>query len=479
MASREVLELIPNIITEVELGKNNLGANTGVICNKCTCEEGRVECSYRNLALEDAYFESIASLKATELDLSGNTMKIFSTLPVLPLKRLNLSRCGISILDKSPFTNLKDLEHLDLSYNELSTSAITRQSLAGPIPENRMMPTPFINITYLSLAYNDIHSLQKDLFIFMMELKSLDLSGNPLVSIDQVTMGALTDLIKLKELRLSACDLESLPDGLLRRQRHLKILDLSNNRFTTVPNVLSESVNLVYLNFNKNLISSIDERTAISNLTKLEELHLSGLTRLQSIGAGALGGLAKLISLHITHNPRLSSLDPNFLVWEDEFGEERWPPIQKLYLNNNNISQINPHYLDKWEDLVAVNFTSNPYMCDCSNQWMVEVLVPTLRRIVNDSDNIMMCRKPLDMRGQPISYLHDTSKQLPCSESLTIDNTSGPSVAIVLGIMIGVFVTFPLVFIVVLLWRNGYFSRCRDRLRSKDVDYDDEETDAF
>ncbi|XP_052748967.1 leucine-rich repeat neuronal protein 2-like isoform X2 [Galleria mellonella] len=485
MPSREVEELIPNLISEEDLGHNNLENNeptwplTVSLCKKCACDNEKVDCRDHNLLiLEDDDLGGLISTNVVELDLSGNPIKALKRLPKLPIERLNLSRCDLSYLDGSPFLKLKNLEYLDLSYNQLPTSAITRMTLAGYLEDDFILPRRFPNIRSLSLAYNNIHSLQKDAFIFMTELQFLDLTGNPLVFIDQVTMAAITDLSKLKELRLSGCELESIPDGLLRRQRYLERLDLSSNKFTTVPTVLSETVNLLYLNLDGNLISSLTEKTALSNLSKLEELHFSGFTRLQSIGPGALGGLANLVSLYITDNPKLTNLDPNFLIWEEN-EEEKWPPIKQLYLNNNNISEISPDYVVNWGELVAANFSNNPYVCDCSNQWMVDVLVPMLRRIVKDDDNAMTCRKPPVLRSQAISYLHDISKQLECPSSVMMRTVNRPNTAIVLGIMIGIFVTFPMVFLIVLLWRRGFFLRCRKRMMRSDDKYEDEETDAF
>ncbi|XP_059056716.1 leucine-rich repeat neuronal protein 3-like [Achroia grisella] len=478
----EVGELM--LTTEAELGaENNIEENwplTVSLCKKCICENKKVECSDSDsFTLQDGDLEGLIATDVEELNLSGNSLKTLTELPKLSIQTLNLSWCDLSFLDGSPFLKLKNLKYLDLSHNDLPTSAINKISLAGYLEDNFVLPRRFPDITSLNLAYNDIHSLQKDVFIFMMELQSLDLSGNPLGYLDQVTMGAISDLTKLKELRLSGCGLESIPEGLLRRQRRLERLDLSNNKFTSVPTVLSEPVSLLYLNLNRNLISSLNEKSAITSLTELKELHLSGLSMLQSIGAGALGGLPNLNSLYITYNPKLTNIDPSFLMWIEENEEERWPPIKELHLNNNNISHISSNYVDNWRELVAINVSSNPYMCDCSNQWMVDVLVPLVRRIDSDADNDMICKKPPDMRGLTIGYLYDISKRLECLSELTMGNNETSNAGIILGIMIGIFVTFPIVFLIVLLWKRGFFLRCRRRLvRDNDI-YDVEETDAF
>ncbi|KOB70314.1 Leucine-rich transmembrane protein [Operophtera brumata] len=243
------------------------------------------------------------------VDLSQNPLTTVTRISSLPIQTLNLSNCEITTLEDASF---------------------------GPlIPEKGLVP--FEKVRYLSLAYNDLHSLPQDVFTFMSGLTTLDLSGNPLAFIDQVTMAAITDL----ELYLSGCELETLPEGMFRRQRRLRRLDLSDNRFTTVPAVLSEAANLL----------------AIKNLTKLQDLRLCRNSKLQNISAGALGGLPNLVSLHICYNPRLTVIDPDFLSFTDDHDVEIWPTLTEL---------------------TAVDATSNPYTCDCKNQWAVDVLVPML-----------------------------------------------------------------------------------------------------
>lgn len=58
-------------------------------------------------------------------------------------------------------------------------------------------PEQFPHLRKLTLAHNALHALPPDLFSFMRRLSTLDLDGNPLAVIDQVTMGALSELGEL------------------------------------------------------------------------------------------------------------------------------------------------------------------------------------------------------------------------------------------------------------------------------------------
>ncbi|XP_053621888.1 slit homolog 1 protein-like [Plodia interpunctella] len=471
-------------LSQIENDDTGQPTNTNVVCSVCTCEQHYVDCSGKEIK-KMFQEEEWADLNVTgilNLDFSGNPLNILYKVPDLPISKLNLSHCELGDIVDGAFGELEELESLDLSQNHLSTAAVSKKIFAAALLIPDGIPSPdapkpvFSNMRNLSLAYNDIHALPKDIFMFMPDLRLLDLSGNPLSLIDQVTMVALSD-IKLTDLSLASCELESLPEGLLRRQRRLKRLDLSNNRFTTIPSVLGEAVNLVALNFDRNSLTNLTEKTALLSLNKLQELRLCRQSRLQFIAAGALGGLESLTSLYITNNPRLNTIDPGFLTWEDEHENEQTPQLEELYLNNNNITSISSEFLDNWHQLKRADFSSNPYVCDCNNQWMVEVLVPLLFKM--DLGGItanMICKKPSDVRGLSFEALQLTNRTLVCAEMEEINSVPAPDMAILLGVMIGIFVTFPIVLVLVILWKKGYFQKWR-KVKADETDYEDD--DAF
>ncbi|KAL0858731.1 hypothetical protein ABMA27_011208 [Loxostege sticticalis] len=448
-----------------------------VLCTVCECTDKVVDCSSRGLkgSFSQEEWAGLKSTKFTEINLSGNFIEFLPQIqPELPIEVFNISNSRLERVDDRCFKFLPNLTTLDLSKNKIIT--FDKGVFQGLLVPELAKIRSFSKMRYLSLAHNELHTLPKDAFMFMQELTFLDLSWNPLGLIDQVVMGALTDLPLLKELRLSGCELESLPAGLLRRQRRLQRLDISNNMFTTVPDVLAEAINLVYLNFNRNLITNLSEKTSISKLTKLKELHMCRNTKLQSIGPGALGGLESLVTLWICNNPRLSVLHEDFLTWLDEHNKERRPLLKELYLHNNNLTEIDPDFLFRWDQLQLMDFSDNPYECDCDGQWMVDVLVPF---IVNNGGSAadMICNRPLELRGLSFAQLHQSERTLKCDEAESI-TASPPNTAIILGVMIGVFATFPIVLVIVLLWKRGYFAKCRRKMNSEKTD-SDEETDAF
>ncbi|XP_049707312.2 slit homolog 1 protein [Helicoverpa armigera] len=470
-----ILVTIKLSLTQEDVGTETTDAPSTTICSLCSCADGVVNCASLNVTslFEIPDWDALKDFNPITVNLSLNPITAVTRISKLPIQVLNLSYCEISSLEDGSFLYLEDLMVLDLSNNKISTAAINRKVFVGPLTGGG--PEDFKRMQSLNLANNDLHTLPQDIFMFMPTLTSLDLSGNPLAYIDQVTMGSISDLKNLRELRLSGCDLETLPDGLLRRQRKLRHLDLSNNRFTTIPLVLREAPNLVYLNLDRIPMQTLEANTALSNLTKLQELSMSRLSRLQNISAGALAGLSDLTILRLNYNPRLTNLNPDFMVWKNEDDEEMWPNIKELYLNNNNLSGIDSGLLDSWKDLVTGDFSTNPYNCDCNNQWMVDVLVPVLSGMpTNATINSMVCKKPSDLRGLTFAQLYNTSKILVCPESESISDLPMVSnMAIILGIMIGIVVTFPIVLVLVLLWRKGYFSKMRGTKYHSDDENED------
>ncbi|XP_075988891.1 CD180 antigen-like [Anticarsia gemmatalis] len=454
------------IDTEATVTESTTETPSVIICTVCACEDGVINCANSNISVpfEETDWEGISTFQPITVDLSNIVLITVTKFIRLPIQELKLSNCQIESIQDGSFNNLEDLKSLDLSYNKITTEDLNWKCFLGPLTDAG--PKNFKQMSSLSLAHNDIHSLPQDLFMFMPLLTSLDLSGNPLADIDQVSMAAISVLTNLRTLALSGCELETLPEGLLRRQRKLRRLDLSNNRFTAVPAVLQEAPRLVYLNLDKNAIQAINGKTSLSNLTSLEELSMCRMSRLQNITAGALGGMSSLVILRLCYNPRLTNLHPEFLVSEDEDGVKQWPDIKELYLNNNNLSRISSHTLDSWNELVTGDFSSNPYDCDCNCQWMVDVLTPLMINTPRNSTvNHMVCMEPSDARGLTFWQLNDDSKTLICTESESLTDLPVSNLAILLGVMIGIIVTFPLVLVLVLLWRKGYFAKCRREKR--------------
>lgn len=48
-------------------------------------------------------------------------------------------------------------------------------------------------------------------------------------------------------------------------------------------------------------------------------------------------------------------------------------------MHNNNLSIIAHELVGRWDEVELIDIRLNPWICDCENQWMVEVLIPIIR----------------------------------------------------------------------------------------------------
>ncbi|KAF5276105.1 hypothetical protein FQR65_LT16491 [Abscondita terminalis] len=74
-------------------------------------------------------------------------------------------------------------------------------------------------------------------------------------------------------LKISQLKLNEFPPGLLQLEGSLRTLDISDNKFITLPNEISRFINLKQLNLNKNKLTKLPD--SIGALTKLELFNIS------------------------------------------------------------------------------------------------------------------------------------------------------------------------------------------------------------
>ncbi|CAK1592914.1 unnamed protein product [Parnassius mnemosyne] len=439
---------------------NDIVKETG-ICRKCICKENKVDCFDQSITdfFSVDEWNDLKVLKPTTVDLSENLIVNVTAIGDLPIQVLNLSRCSIENIENASFRDLQEMVVLDLSHNKLTSDKLSPHAFEGRFSPEEY--EPLAAMRKLNLAYNDLHSLHQDLFEHLPELTELDLSGNPLTTIDHVTLIAISSLPMLKVLRMRSCQLTEIPDKFLHTPRYLERLDISDNKLTAVPQELEETKNLVYLNLNQNPIVELDmsseDYPGFPRLRKLRELHMCNMKSLRSIGAGALAGLENLESLHLSFNPKLSNLDPKAMARPDDIGETYdWPALKELYLQSNNLSELDTRFLPRWDLLDAIDVSNNPFLCDCSTQWMVDILVPIIEAKTANSTANMICNEPIEMKGYTMKHLHDIHRTMRCVDKY--GHRPEKDGAMLLGTLIGVLLAVPIMLTLMLLWRHGYFA---------------------
>lgn len=116
--------------------------------------------------------------KLQEVDLSYNMMPVLTSgmmVGTKHLQRLNLSHNILNDIRKYVLGNLTALHSLDLSHNKLTESKLRKDRWGGPY--SGILP----NLTYFSLAHNNLYSIPANLLAQFPKLTTLDLAHNDLL----------------------------------------------------------------------------------------------------------------------------------------------------------------------------------------------------------------------------------------------------------------------------------------------------------
>ncbi|CAM0901991.1 unnamed protein product [Alopecurus aequalis] len=211
-------------------------------------------------------------------DFEGPFLITMSSEPV-PLEVINLMGNNMSgaLPTERAFENLPNLRELYLSSNQFSGNIptfmfslphIQMLNLSTNLFGGQIMinPSSKLSLSLKSLRFSQNNLSGNFSFIWLgnlTKLEEIDLSDNANLVVD-VNVPGWTPLFQLKQLLLSGCDLDKniiTEPHFLRTQRHLEVLDLSNNNLSgSMPNWLfTKEATLTDLNLgNNSLTGSLD-----------------------------------------------------------------------------------------------------------------------------------------------------------------------------------------------------------------------------
>ncbi|XP_063053103.1 leucine-rich repeat serine/threonine-protein kinase 2 isoform X2 [Engraulis encrasicolus] len=243
--------------------------------------------------------------RLTRLDLQGNQLHSLPAeiLGLPALSTLNVSRnCVGPELTFDPAVCSPTLRQLNLSFNHITTFPST---LGGAMER----------LEEFSLEGNQISALSDPLCL--RELKVLDVSKN---CIEHISSDCLSDCPKLETLNASVNKLNSLS----HLPSKITTLKLSNNDFTSIPDVIVNLPILQSVDMKNNRISILPGPSAWTS-TNLRELMFS-------------------------HN-QICALDLSGPVY-------KWARLEKLHLCNNKLSGIPPQ-IGLLEELTSLDVSRN------------------------------------------------------------------------------------------------------------------------
>lgn len=438
--------------------KASKAKETSEICKKCKCDADAkvINCSRKSLtkmfsAEEWATLEESGD-EYEALHMDHNLIEeIDVAFPALKsaLKLVDLSHNKLKKLVKNAFTNLSYVEEIDLSYNDLQTEALKPNVFEGKYSPDEYEPIPTLKI--LRLSFNLLHNLDDDIFEHITHLQELHIDNNPLQIVHPSLMSAFSDIPQLQLLNMSRNELRELPAEIFHPLKALRVIDLQGNLFERIPTkALLYARNVRELSLDDNPIGDLDAENSLPAMPTLEKLSLTHLGKLRYIGRGAFAGLEKLTELRLSHNHHLTRIagDAFTFTVKDE-PETLWPPLKRLFLNDNNLATLTSDTFRSWDDMEELHLHDNPWLCDCELQYVLSQLMPIINRTTPHMIEHIRCAEPTAYEGRTLMELHEQDMHLRCLDKFNRhpENDSALLVALLIGVLLGVPLTFACILI--------------------------------
>ncbi|XP_035180780.1 relaxin receptor 2 isoform X3 [Oxyura jamaicensis] len=248
----------------------------------------------------------------------------------------------------------------------------------------KSVPLVSSNVTVLSLAHNQIHSLPDEVFSKYTEVKKIFLQNN---CIQTISRKAFFGLYKLQKLYLSHNCITSLKPGVFRDLQKLKWLILDYNPIAKISQQLFTGLkSLFFLSMINNSLETLPKRicsqTPLINWMDFEGNRIKTLTNSTFLECDVLTVL-DLSSNRITELPRYIFKDLKYLqklnlsfnplshLSEDHF--ESLQQLQSLDLEMIEIPNINARMFQHMKNLSHIYFKKFHY---CSYALHVRICTP-------------------------------------------------------------------------------------------------------
>lgn len=349
--------------------------------------------------------------------LSHNKIKYldaYSLNGLYALSLLSLDNNDLKGVHPEAFRNCSSLQDLNLNGNEL-----TQVPLA--LKDMRLLRT-------VDLGENSITVIEEPGFRGMNNLYGLRLISN---NIENITRKAFKDLPSLQILNLARNKIQFIEKGAFEPAFSVQAIRLDGNLLTDIEGLFGAMPNLVWLNMSDNRLSEFDYSQIPVHLQWLD-LHKNELTTLGNrLG---LDNQLYLQTLDASFN-RLTKVTPTSIPNSIEF----------LFLNDNQISHVEPHCFIHKTNLTRVDLYANqligldikalrlqpvpedkqlpefyiggnPFVCDCTIDWLQKINHVTSRQYptINDIETVY-CKLMYDRERAFISLIEAEPKHFLCS----------------------------------------------------------------
>ncbi|XP_023954335.2 toll-like receptor 6 [Bicyclus anynana] len=324
------------------------------------------------MTIDEHAFEELRNLHS--LTLSNNKLihvhtNIFTDLHVL--HELFLDNNKIKHIDEYAFENMTTIEDLGLNDNLLPTIPASIRKLRS--------------LRSLDIGNNNITHLNRENFRGLTELFGLRLVDNKVTHLNEDTFEHLP---QLQVLNLASNKIKLVSSGCFRKNVNLKLLRMDGNDITTFDGIFSSLNTLVWLNMSANRISSFDFNSFPKSLEWLD-LHMNFINTMNYVNEVNSNINIKLLDLSYNNITQLTvtsipeSIEKLYInnnnIQHIQVGT--FSKLQKLSivtLNNNKIVQLDMNafrldQIDEDSDLPEFFISGNPFVCDCSMEWIQRI----------------------------------------------------------------------------------------------------------
>ncbi|XP_018347134.1 PREDICTED: adenylate cyclase-like [Trachymyrmex septentrionalis] len=376
------------------------------------------------------------------------------------LEDLDYSNNLVLDFDISVLSTASSLSKFNLSYNHMnnleksSENAITKLKVFD-VSHNNLVDLNFLDVMpeleYLNLSFNKFTTLPVNSLLYMQHLKILSVNNNQLLSLNFQNLplsllelytennliniisfqkslihtlniqnnsisnacNNLTLLEELKKLNISGNSLSDFPEVFLK---NLETLDVSFNNLTIIPETISikNFPNLKTFKVSGNHLKDIKIRSELN----LEIFEVKFVETFEKIDQETFLMLKEkknsCINITISSNKKLNMIEENVF---------RHMNICSLDLSNNcfthlpsKLFNINVYNKNVSNLKYLINLQGNPFICNCSSQWMLNELVPKL--YITDPNLLeeLRCAEPPALANKRMIHWYKWKEEVFCDK---------------------------------------------------------------
>lgn len=273
--------------------------------------------------IDDGAFDGVGHsvVKLTMHDSSRmGTLPVKAFRKLIAVRYLDLSSNGFNHIPDNSFEESKQLIHLNLRFNKIT-------SISKTLFEYTRVP----RIQRIFLSFNSIREIKEMTFSRLKELEFIELNEN---LIETISTKAFEDLTNLRILNLAGNRIASLKDEAFQNLPRLQILDLSHNRLTFINMDSFEQLGTLssfHINWSHNNIQRLENMDSMETGMQVQQPAIHQFQHPNhpspSTEEGSEEDVEPLLDEHIPNVASISSSS-----------------IESIDLSHNNISFIAPFF---------------------------------------------------------------------------------------------------------------------------------------